>query len=110
MQLLLRLGGRAESGSLLGQILLRLDEQGLSVTSPWPQLTGILITEVVWPQLHQAWRAKELTSAIDRSAPLFSDGEAQAVWEQAKLCLQALRKLGAGGILELSKLYGQAGR
>ena len=110
MQLLLRLGSRAESGSLLGQMLLRLDEQGLSVTSPWPPISGTLITEVVWPHLQQAWRAKEQTATIDRSAPLFSDCEAQAAWEQAKLCLQAVRKLGTGGILELSKLYGQAGR
>ena len=110
MQLLLRLDGRAASDSMLGQLLCRLDEQGLCVSSPWPQLSGALIAETLWPDLHHAWKAKERSAAVDERAPLFSDGEARAQWEKAKACLHALRKLGTCGILEVSKLRGQAGR
>ena len=59
-------------------------------------MTLVTELEVVWSHLQQAWRAKELAAAIDHSAPLFGDCEAQAAWEQAKLCLQAVLKLGTG--------------
>ena len=54
----------------------------------------------------RAWQRKMSSSAIDRQAPLFSSGEAQAEWEQAKDCLHALKKLGSSGILNVSELRG----
>ena len=51
---------------------------------------------------------------MDRQTPLFSSGEAHAVydaeWEQAKDCLHALKKLAQSGILTISNLRGQTGQ
>jgi len=108
MQSLLRIAGNTGSESLLTLLLLRLDEQGLEVSTPWAPQAGLLIAEVIWPKLWCAWRAKEASSLIDLRAPLFSSGEAHATWEQAKQCLLALSKLGQAGILTISDLRGQA--
>ena len=89
MQSLLRITGKNGSESLLKLLLLRLDEQGLEVSTPWVPQAGLLISEILWPQLWRAWRAKEASSLIDHRAPLFSSGEARATWEQAKHCLLA---------------------
>ena len=110
MQLLLRIADHVESGSVLSQLLLRLDEQGIFVSSPWPPHQGQVIMEVLWPQLWQAWREKELAAPIAQRAPLFTDGVAQATWDQAKLCLHALKSLGQHGILAVATLRGQAGQ
>ena len=110
MQLLLRIADHVESGSVLSQLLLRLDEQGIFVSSPWPPHQGQVIMEVLWPQLWQAWREKELAAPFAQRAPLFTDGVAQATWEQAKVCLHALKSLGQHGILAVAALRGQAGQ
>jgi hypothetical protein len=99
MQLLLRIADHVDPDSLLCQLLLRLDEQGIFVSSPWPPHRNQVMMEVLWPQLWQAWREKEITAPIAQKAPLFSDGKAQATWDQAKLCLQALKSLGQHSIL-----------
>jgi ribonuclease HI len=109
MQSLLRITGNNGSESLLKLLLLRLDEQGLEVSTPWAPQAGLLISGILWPQLWCAWRAKEASSLIDHRAPLFSSGEAHATWEQAKQCLLALSKLGQAGIIMVSELRGQAG-
>jgi hypothetical protein len=49
LQCLLRVGGQADS--VLERLLLRLDEQGLALSSPWPQRTGTLIAAAVWPKV-----------------------------------------------------------
>ena len=110
MQSLLRITGNAGSESLLKLLLLRLDEQGLEVSTPWAPQAGLLIAEILWPKLWCAWRAKEASSLIDHRAPLFSSGEAHATWEQAKQCLLALSKLGQVGIFMVSELRGQSGQ
>ena len=110
MQLLLRIAGRAGNGSLLELLLLRLDEQGIEISSPWAPQPGPILSELLWPQLWQAWRAKETLSQVDFRAPVFSSGESFAQWEQAKQCIQILGKLGHAGIFQLSDLRGQAGR
>ena len=104
MQSLLRITGNNGSESLLKLLLLRLDEQGLEVSTPWVPQAGLLISEILWPQLWRAWRAKEASSLIDHRAPLFSSGEARATWEQAKHCLLALSKLGQAGVIMVSEL------
>jgi hypothetical protein len=110
LQLLLRIADYVDPDSLLCQLLLRLDEQGIFVSSPWPQHQGQVMMEALWPQLWQAWREKELAAPIAQKAPLFSDGTAQATWDQAKLCIQALKSLGQHGILTIAALRGQAGQ
>jgi hypothetical protein len=110
MQSLLRISGSTGSESLLKLLLLRLDEQGLEVSTPWARQAGLPIAEILWPQLWCAWRAKEASSQIDDRAPLFSSGEAHATWEQAKQCLLAISKLGHAGLIMVSELRGQAGR
>ena len=106
LQSLLRIAGNTGPESLLKLLLLRLYEQGLEVSTPWAQQAGLLIAEILWPQLWNAWRAKEASSLIDHSAPLFSSGEAHATWVQAKQCLLALSKLGQAGIIMISELQG----
>ena len=55
MQSLLRIAGNTGPESLLKLLLLRLDEQGLEVSTPWAQQAGLLIAEILWPQLWNAW-------------------------------------------------------
>jgi len=110
LQSLLRISGSVDANSHLHQLLLRLDEQGLQVSSPWPAHSGLVIAEALWPLMWRAWQCKTSSSSIDRQAPLFSSGEAQAEWEQAKDCLHALQKLGSSGILTVSELRGQGGQ
>jgi len=110
LQSLLRISGSVDTNSPTHQLLLRLDEQGLQVSSPWPEHTGPVIAEALWPLMWRAWQNKTASSSIDRQAPLFSSGEALAEWEQAKECLHALKKLGQSGILTIPKLRGQTGQ
>ncbi len=74
---------------MLEELLLRLNEQGLEVSSPWVLDQEQLLVEVLWPRLHQAWREKERWDGCREL-----DTTVQDNWEGAKLCLQALRKLG----------------
>ena len=57
LQLLIRISGRANS--VLELLLLRLDEQGLDISSPWRISGGDLIVSVLWPKLYAAWLTKE---------------------------------------------------
>ncbi len=57
LQLLIRISGRANS--VLELLLLRLDEQGLDISSPWRISGGDLIFSVLWPKLYAAWLSKE---------------------------------------------------
>ena len=110
MQLLLRIRDYADPASTLCQLLLRLDERGIVVSSPWPPTQGPVMVEVLWPQLWQAWQTKEQAAPIAQRAPLFSNETVRERWDEAKLCLQALRSLGQHGILEITRLRGQAGQ
>jgi len=44
---------------VLERLLLRLDEQGLALSSPWPQRTDSLIVEAVWPKVWAIWTEKQ---------------------------------------------------
>jgi hypothetical protein len=57
LQLLIRISGRAKS--VLELLLLRLDEQGLDISSPWRLPGDDPIVSVLWPKLYAAWLSKE---------------------------------------------------
>jgi hypothetical protein len=86
-QLLLRVQGNAET--VLERFLLRLDEQGLEISSPWEARVDKSLLEALWPRLYRAWLEKErwagCTEVIDT---------VQNEWNQAQLCLKACVKLG----------------
>ena len=88
LQLLLRVRGNAET--VLERFLLRLDERGLEISSPWGSSTDSTLLEALWPRLHKAWLEKErwagCTEVID---------EVRNEWDQAQLCLKACGKLGS---------------
>ncbi len=56
-QLLLRVRGNAET--VLERFLLRLDERGLEISSPWETSADKTPLEALWPRLHKAWLEKE---------------------------------------------------
>ena len=99
LQLLIRLGGRAES--VLELFLLLLDEQGLEISSQWAVSEDKSIVENIWPKLYYVWMEKEswfgcmeLTQEVQRER------------YTAHLCLKACRKLGSAkpailGVLQL---------
>ena len=57
LQYLLQVGDQTET--MLEKLLLRLNEQGLEVSSPWVLDQEQLLVEVLWPSIHHAWREKE---------------------------------------------------
>jgi hypothetical protein len=87
LQYLLQVGDQTET--MLEKLLLRLNEQGLEVFSPWVLDQEQLLAEVLWPRIHQAWREKERWGGCREL-----DTTVQDNWDGARLCLQALRKLG----------------
>ena len=44
---------------MLEKLLLRLNEQGLEISSPWVANQEQLVVEALWPRHHQAWKEKE---------------------------------------------------
>jgi hypothetical protein len=101
LQLLIRISGRANS--VLELLLLRLDEQGLDISSPWRISGGDLIVSVLWPKLYAAWLSKEQWAGCREV-----DEEVLKLWEQAQLCLAACASLGSAepAILLISQLRG----
>ena len=87
LQLLLRLRGNAET--VLERFLLRLDEQGLEISSPWASGTEQSLLETLWPRLHKAWLEKERWAGCREVAD-----EVRMEWDQAQQCLKACGKLG----------------
>ncbi len=57
LQRLVRIVGRAKS--VLELFLLRLDKQGLDISSPWEHSEEDSIIETLWPRLYRAWLEKE---------------------------------------------------
>ena len=101
LQLLIRISGRANS--VLELLLLRLDEQGLDISSPWRVSGGDLIVSVLWPKLYAAWLSKEQWAGCREV-----DEAVRKLWEQAQLCLAACASLGSAepAILLTSQLRG----
>ena len=96
LQRLLRIGGQAHS--VVELLLVRLDELGLEVSSPWTSNCGQLIMVALWPQLLGAWK----TRAIGTGSP--SD------WIQALNCARTLRQLVSAGISTVAQLQGPGQR
>ena len=103
LQCLLRVGGQADS--VLERLLLRLDEQGLALSSPWPQRAGTLIAAAVWPKVWMVWTEKQKWAGCRE---LEEDLSAQ--WLHVKHCLSACRKLGKARILTVQQLRSASGR
>ncbi len=57
LKYLLQVGEHMET--MLEKLLLRLNEQGLEVSSPWVVNAEQSLVEMLWPRLHQAWRGIE---------------------------------------------------
>ena len=96
LQRLIRIGGRPDATSVIELLMLRLDEQGLEVSSPWEMLPDRLLADVVWPQLRDLWNRKETWAGCSEL-----DEDLQNGWDQAKQCLTVLRHLGRNGILTI---------
>ncbi len=88
-QLQLHLRVRCNAETVLQLFLLRLDEQGLEISSPWEERADKSLLEALSPLLHKAWLKTErwagCTGVVD---------EVQSEWDQAQLCLKACEKLG----------------
>jgi hypothetical protein len=101
LQLLVRISGRTKS--VLGLLLLRLDEQGLDISSPWMVNGDDSIVSVLWPKLYAAWLSKERGVGCREL-----DEDVLSKWEQALLCLVACASLGNAepAILSISQFQG----
>ena len=103
LQCLLRVGGQADS--VLERLLLRLDEQGLVLSSPWPQRKESLIAEAVWPKVWAIWTEKQKWAGCRELGE-----ELAEQWKRVKHCLSACRKLGTARILTVQQLRSASGR
>jgi hypothetical protein len=83
-QLLLPVRGNADT--VLERFLLRLDEQGLEISSPWEERADKSLLEALWPRLHKAWLEKERWARCTEVVEVLSE------WDQAQLCLKACEK------------------
>ncbi len=72
---------------MLEKLLLRLNEQGLEVSSPWVLEQEQLLVEVLWPRIHQAWKEKERWGGCREL-----DTTVQDKWDGAKLCSKHLER------------------
>ena len=103
LQCLLRVGGQADS--VLERLLIRLDEQGLALSSPWPQREGRLIAAAVWPKVCEVWTEKQKWAGCRELGE-----ELAAQWLCVKHCLSACRKLGKARILTVQRLRSASGQ
>jgi hypothetical protein len=105
LQHLFRVGEIPESTTEL--LLLRFDEHGMELSSPWSHPPVQSIIEVLWPYILNAWLTKERWAGCTEL-----DEDVQLKWKTAKLCLQACKKLGSAKtpILTVSQLYNSHGQ
>ena len=103
LQCLLRVGGQADS--VLERLLLRLDEQGLVLSSPWPQQKESLIVDAVWPKIWATWTEKQKWAGCRELGV-----ELAEQWKCVRHCLAACRKLGTVRILTVQQLRSVSGR
>ena len=102
LQKVIRVDSVAES--IVELLALRLDEQGTELSTPWPQESGRLILEALWPQVWDAWRVKQNWKGCTELSE-----DVQKQWEQAKASLKMCRMLGSVGILAISQLKATGG-
>jgi hypothetical protein len=87
LQYLLQISENTET--VLELFLLRLNEQGLEISSPWESDHDESLIEVLWPRLHGAWLEKSRWAGCREL-----DASVHATWVAAKNCLHACKKLG----------------
>ena len=102
LQKVIRVDSVAES--IVELLALRLDEQGTELSTPWPQESGRLILEALWPQVWDAWRVKQNWKGCTELSE-----DVQKRWEQAKASLKMCRMMGSVGILAISQLKSMGG-
>jgi hypothetical protein len=102
LQRLLRISESAET--TLERLLLRLDEQGVDLSSPWPQTNDTCIAETIWPSLAAAWTEKQKWPGCAELSDVV-----QTKWQYAQYCISACKKLGRARILLPKQLQNQAG-
>jgi len=96
-QRILRIQGRANT--VEEWYLLRLDQRGLEMSSPWSIPEGTLVAETLWPYLQKIWKEKMKWLGCTE----FSE-ELQQEWAHVQVCLKALKQLGRVGIFQISQL------
>ncbi len=69
IRLLVHIGDKAKS--VLELFFLRLDEQGLDISSPWGISGEDVIVGTLWPKLYTAWLNKEQWQAVERSSKMY---------------------------------------
>ena len=79
-------------------------EQNSQLLGPWPQESGRLILEALWPQVWEAW---PVTQNWKGCTELSND--VQKRWEQANASLKMCRMLGSVGISCISQLKSTEG-
>ena len=84
----------------------RPDEQGAELSTHWPQESGRLILEALWPQVWDVWR---VTGNQNWKGCTELSDEVQEQWEQAKVRLKMCWMLGSVGILFLTQLKSTGG-
>ena len=60
----MRIGGRPDATSVIELLMLRLDEQGSEVSSPWEMIPDLLLADAVWPHLQDLWNRKEALGGL----------------------------------------------
>ena len=90
----------SKAESVLELFLLRLDELGLEISSPWEACEAKSIAEVLWPRIHRAWLEKEQWTGCREVID-----DVQQEWDQAQVCLQACAKLGSAEPAIISALH-----
>jgi len=96
-QRILRILGRAQT--VEEWFLLRLDQRGVEMSSPWSVPAGTLVAETLWPYLRKVWTDKmEWLGCTELSEELAED------WKQVQLCMKAIKQLGQAGIFLISQL------
>jgi hypothetical protein len=102
LQRLLSINESAET--TLECLLLGLDEQGVDLSSQWPQTNDTCITETIWPSLAAAWTEKQKWAGCTELADVV-----ETKWQHAQYCISACKKLGRARILLPKQLQNQAG-
>jgi hypothetical protein len=88
LQCLLRIGGGHSAASVVERLLLCLDEQGLVISSPWPQRDDTLITAELWPRMWAAWTEKQKWAGCRELST-----EVEEQWRHTRNCLRACKAL-----------------
>jgi hypothetical protein len=87
------------------RLLLRLDEQGLALSSPWQPRQGLLIAEALRPKTCATWTEKQKWAGCSELGEELAER-----WQGVKRCLSACKKLVKARILTVQQLRSASGR